>query len=421
MNDIVLAVDAAKRKSTVGLFRRTPGPPGPFSEPEITCLIRPHDVKHCVEELDALVERIRRAGVNPAGLDFIVESTGSYDRPISCYLKSKGMRMIRINPLYGAVPQGASIRRTKTDSTDAAKLAQLYFSGRFKNSRELPPEQEEARRLSFRIERLEDISTRLKSSLRMLVGEGFLEVERNLNLSRIGQNGLLRLLYKYPTAALLARARLKSISAELGGPKERADERAAEIQQLARLSICRTTELGECFCEVVRSMIDQLRDLESETDRLVKLLVERMSATPIYRVLKSFNGIGDKSAAMLSAELGDISVYSTPQKLISAAGLDPSIRQSGDSIDSHGRITKRGSRHARRVLFRIVHHITMVGAKEDSAGKLWSNGEIYTYYLKKRAEGKSSTASKIAAMAKLLRKVYYRFRDFQRTGVLKVA
>lgn len=421
MNDIVLAVDAAKRKSTVGLFKRIPDKPGSLCEPKIICLIRPHDVAHCADSLDALIDKIKNSGVNPTGLDFIVESTGSYDKPISCYLKFKGMRMVRINPLYGTAPQGASIRKTKTDSADAAKLAQLYFSGRFKNSRDLPGEQEEARRLSFRIERLEDASAKLKSSLRMLIGESFVEGERMLNLERIGQNGLLRVLRRFPTASLIARARLKSITTELGGSKEKSEERAAEIRELARGSMCLAADFGECFCEVIRSMIDQLKGLEAETDRLIQMLVEKVCGTPLYRVLKSFNAIGDKSAAMLAAELGDISVYSTVQKLISAVGLDPSTKQSGDSIDSHGRITKRGSRHARRILFRVIHHITMVGARKDSAGKDWSNEEIYAYYQKKRAEGKSSTASKIAAMTKLLRKIYYRFKDYKKTGVLKLA
>jgi hypothetical protein len=52
----------------------------------------------------------------------------------------------------------------------------------------------------------------------------------------------------------------------------------------------------------------------------------------------------------LTAAIGDIQRFESPQKLVSYLGLNPSVRQSGPGPAYHGRITKQGRGHARGML-----------------------------------------------------------------------
>ena len=435
MNDYVLAVDAAKRKSTAGLFGRPPALGGAQAEPnkkrrknydgsEPVALIKPHDVPHTREALDRLLDEIRGAGVDPVGLSFIVESTAVYHRPITNYLESKGLVPIVINPLYGSQTRGDSLRKTKTDSADAKKLASIYFTGSYKNSRHVTAEQRDAQRINRRIEAIEEFVTTEKARLKMALCESFCELPLKLKNGDIKSTPVIRLIYKYPTAEAMSKASLKSVSSALsscGMGDEEAEAKAKEIKQLASESICLASDFGEGFCAMVRSLVDNIERLEKEKEELKKTLISICENRDLFNVLSSFKGIGPASAARATAELWDLSDFSTPQALISFVGVDPGVKQSGDSVDSNGAISKRGNRHLRRIFFVIMLHFAMIGARKDANEKNLVDQTIYDYYVKKKNEGQKPTSAKNAAICKLLRKIFYRFKEFKETGEITVA
>jgi hypothetical protein len=61
-------------------------------------------------------------------------------------------------------------------------------------------------------------------------------------------------------------------------------------------------------------------------------------------------GIDMVVALALTAAIGDIQRFETPEKLVSYLGLNPSVRQSGPGPAHHGRISKQGRGHARGML-----------------------------------------------------------------------
>lgn len=65
-------------------------------------------------------------------------------------------------------------------------------------------------------------------------------------------------------------------------------------------------------------------------------------------------GVGEKLAATLVAELGDIQQFENPKQLVAYAGLDPGVFSSEKFTSSSNRITKRGSKRLRRALFLSV-------------------------------------------------------------------
>ncbi len=112
-----------------------------------------------------------------------------------------------------------------------------------------------------------------------------------------------------------------------------------------------------------------------------------------YRLLQTVKGIGPYIAASIIGEVQDIRSFSSAKALIAFAGLDPKVRQSGKSINSTGKLTKRGSTYLRRSLFIAAG----VARQYDPQFK--------ALYDKKRAEGKSYTVATCVVARKLLKVV----------------
>src|SRR5699024_7517362 len=107
--------------------------------------------------------------------------------------------------------------------------------------------------------------------------------------------------------------------------------------------------LSVCVC-IFRCLFQcqaHLSKLSKEVNALSKSFEE-------YRLIQSLPGIGDKIAATILSEIGDISQFKNPEKVLAYAGLDPSVFESGKFKASINRITKRGSSRLRQTLYTAV-------------------------------------------------------------------
>ena len=112
-----------------------------------------------------------------------------------------------------------------------------------------------------------------------------------------------------------------------------------------------------------------------------------------FHLLQTIKGIGPYTAASIIGEVQDIHNFKSAKALIAFAGLDPKIRQSGKTLNSTGKLTKRGSTYLRRSLFIAAN----VSRQYDPQFK--------ALYDKKRAEGKSYTLATCVVARKLLKVV----------------
>ena len=104
-------------------------------------------------------------------------------------------------------------------------------------------------------------------------------------------------------------------------------------------------------------------------------------------------GLGEISAATILSEYGDISNFSSPNKMLAFAGLEPSIIQSG-TIENNGKMVKHGSGHLR---YSIMNAAMII---------LRYSPTFYDYYHKKRSEGKCHRVALSHVCKKLLRVIY---------------
>lgn len=121
------------------------------------------------------------------------------------------------------------------------------------------------------------------------------------------------------------------------------------------------------------------------------------SCIPGFDLLRSIPGIGDKIAATIIAEIGDISSFKDAKKLVAFAGIDPSVFSSGKFSATRNRITKRGSTRLRKALYLAVI-CGIRGAR--------NNERIRTFYDKKRLEGKPHRVAIIACTNKLIHLIF---------------
>ena len=110
----------------------------------------------------------------------------------------------------------------------------------------------------------------------------------------------------------------------------------------------------------------------------------------IFTRLQTIKGVGPYVAASLIGEIQDMKRFKTAKALTAYAGLDPRIRQSGHTLNSTGRLTKRGSSYLRRSIFLAAN----VARQHDP--------NLKAFYDKKRSEGKSYKVATVATARKLL-------------------
>ena len=83
---------------------------------------------------------------------------------------------------------------------------------------------------------------------------------------------------------------------------------------------------------VLEQYVRQIRHLTEEIDDMDALLEKEAAYDENAKLLASMTGMGTYSALALSAEIGDISRFADPKKMVSWAGLCPTIHQSGDQL-----------------------------------------------------------------------------------------
>ena len=98
---------------------------------------------------------------------------------------------------------------------------------------------------------------------------------------------------------------------------------------------------------------------------------------------------------MIIAEIGDFSMFDSPDKIHDYAGLSPSTYQSGQLVSSYSHMEKRGSRYLRYALFNLAKYVC-----------LW-DPTFAAYLTKKRSEGKHYNVAISHVAKKLVRVIYH--------------
>jgi transposase len=96
-----------------------------------------------------------------------------------------------------------------------------------------------------------------------------------------------------------------------------------------------------------------LRQLDFHGDELAvvdrELAVEALADAAVARLM-TIPGVDAIAAISIVAAVGDFTRFADADRLVAYVGLNPKVRQSGNSAPVHGRISKAGRAHVRGVL-----------------------------------------------------------------------
>jgi transposase len=101
--------------------------------------------------------------------------------------------------------------------------------------------------------------------------------------------------------------------------------------------------------EIVTDCLAVIDGLAPVIDRIDGELHQHAKADPRVTVLRELPGVGEFTALVMLAEIGDITRFPSARKLASWAGLTPTVRGS-DLTVRHGHISKQGSAWLRWVM-----------------------------------------------------------------------
>jgi transposase len=320
-----------------------------------------------------------------------LESTGIYGTNLTNFLLAKHLSVKIFNPLQvNMLHKAQSLRKTKTDKSDARFLAQLLFSDDSKPYSQPLYYISELKTLTRNRHRLVEMRSKLKISINRLVTVLFPELPSAV--WSVNQNSTYALLSEFPTAANIAEAhltRLANILHESSRGKYGRDK-ALEIRELAKQSIgfdsrAMGFELKQAI-RLVKNLQYEIKGLEAE----IKSVMLEINS-PILTI----PGVGFILGAIILAEIGNIENFDNPSKLLKFAGLEPSVYESGKYKATNTPMVKRGSKYLRWALLQAAR---LVAYRDATFG---------AYMAKKRSEGKHFFVAKSHVAKKLVRVVFH--------------
>lgn len=305
---------------------------------------------------------------------FGMEATGHYWLTLYTHLRNDGYTVHVINPIQSDALRGMYIRKTKNDSIDSVIIADVIRFGRYCETSVEPGDLQAMRELCRQRFYIIDMASDLKRKVIALLDQVFPEYEK-LFSDTFGASSM-EILSQYTTPEEM----LSVSSQQLAEILEKASrgrlgaEKAVEIQNTARNSFG-IVMASSSFSLIIRQYIEQIRSLEASVDIFDAEIARLLSGFDTQ--LTTITGIGPTLAAVILAEIGgDIRRFSSPAKLAAYAGVDPTVKQSGDFSGSRMKMSKRGSPYLRRAIWLA----STVAAFKDPA--------IHALYERKRAEGK---------------------------------
>lgn len=327
---------------------------------------------------------------------FGMEATGHYWYPIYSFLKAKGYTIYVINPIQSDSLRKMYIRQTKNDSIDSFLIAEVIRFGQF-GTTSMADENILAMRQLCRY-RDSVISSRTEIKLRIgtIMEQIFPEYEKQF--SSLWVSTSMGILEKYLTPENIENAPIDELFEII---KDKSHNRLTKAKAISIKEAAADTFgikiAQDAFSFQLKQLIDRMNFLDKQIEALDIEIMKYYEQFDCY--LHTIPGIGIIGAATILAEIGDISRFKNSSALVAFAGIDPTVRQSGEFNSTHNHMSKRGSPYLRHAIF--------LAATTCS----FHNSPLNAYYKKKRDQGKHHLTATRAVARKLTTVIYAVLRD----------
>ena len=294
-----------------------------------------------------------------------MEATGLLFENLYLYLKSKGFKVVLLNPYQtNRFREMDTMKRVKNDNIDALMIAALIKSGRYSKAYVSEDTYVSIKSLYRHKASLQDELKKHKQQVSTLLAVVFPEMEQVIK-DPFNVTGLA-LLEKYPTAKHYHHASVDRILKTFRGIKGNNfnEQKAQKLLELAHRSIYQGNGAKE-RAFVIQSHIRQIKFINSEIanceNRMLSLFKEQptlekeeeQEIIDIIDNLRTIPGVSDKTIFALMSECGDLSRFKNQKSFIGYLGLYPTLQQSGNKT-VNGPLAKRGAKLAKKALYQAA-------------------------------------------------------------------
>ena len=304
--------------------------------------------KNDADGFQKLLSAMNSLSNDPADFTVGMESTSQYWLALYSNLKRSGYTVHVLNPIQSNALRGMYIRQVKTDEHDSFIIAEVIRFGRYTEGGMPPSAIYELRELCRARLYIVDMTADLKHKVIALLDQAFPEYDSLFtDVFGLTSSELLR---NYSTPEEILAIDTKKLADLISVPSRNRfrTDKAKEIQETAKNSfgiILGYNTMGiliKQHMEHIRFAEQQIAELDSKIATLFSQFDTCITTIP---------GIGPVLGATIFSEIGDISRFGSAAKLAAFAGIDPTVKQSGEFVGTHNHMSKRGSPYLRRAIW----------------------------------------------------------------------
>ncbi|MBL7124356.1 MAG: IS110 family transposase [Actinobacteria bacterium] len=360
-------------------------------------IFKPFNITNSKEGIKKLLSKLSsyKTGQIVCGM----EVSSNYWENMCSYLKEKDVTPILLNPYQVKKYRQAMGFKIKTDPIDATAIAGLICGRKYESlyiSDDSMMELRELVRIKYSFQRrVKD----LKKSVLSLLYLVFPEYTKIIShpFSKVS----MHILSKYPTSCHMAKAsvsKLVKIFRRYQGCNFNLDK-AKDLISAAKDSFYS----GKAFrsrgmtitmqLDEISSLSLKIKDIEDEIKSILDP-EDPSGGSSDYDILNSIKGVGIGTIATFKGYVGDVSRFSSSDKLISFIGFYPNIFESGRYRKKNPTIQKAGPKELRYMLYL------------SSVACIKHNSQLRKYYHDNVSAGMPAKKAIIKVAVKLARMMY---------------
>lgn len=324
-----------------------------------------------------------------------LEATGHYGRNLKVFCDKHGYTYMEFNPfLVKKFATSLTLRKTKTDKVDSRLLSMILLSAEYKVYPVKSYHMEDIKSLTRYYKTLTKKRSKEIVHLTNILDYIFPEFKPFFG-NKFSKTAFF-ILETYQTTEKISNMNSKSHEKLLGMSKGRFSyAKFIKLKLIAKETVGSSSSVLNTQLQSslrVYSVLDQ--EIKTIYDHLLEL--SKTIDSPIF----SIKGVGPISALSIISEYGNFTSFKSHAAILSFAGLEPSVNQSG-TIEKTGKMVKRGSGYLRETIMNVAPFFYMY------------NPNVYDYYHKKRNEVKTHRVALTHVAKKLIRIMFHLVKNNQ--------
>ncbi len=375
---------------------------------------KPFKVIHSLEGFKYLVEQIKKVEKEfgmKSGV--FMESTGVYHLSLFHFLKNNQLEAFVINPLITNSNKNKDIRKVKNDKKDSLSIARMGKFDNIKASDYFDIVLFNLRSLCRDYYKQVDIRSLYKRKLSAdlhIAFPGYANAFSNVTCE-----SSLAILKLYPTPLAFLQASENDVVELLKTKSKKGLAWSANIYKKLNNAAVDAVIIGIpasalsvrilANVSMIETLDQQINNLQKEMKNIVDDKHFPKNFKNNIKFLDSIPGIDFLSAITLLTEIGDFNSFTKPKQLIAFLGIDPSVNESGKFKGDSNKMSKRGSKIARRALYAAA----LVSVRRKRNGETF-NQVLFDYYNNSLKDKKKKVALG-AVMHKLVNYIFASLRD----------